>query len=141
MRLSPAAELAIRGTVELASRYNQGPITLDTICARRKLPKQYLTKIFSMLVRVGIVSPIRGKGGGYILARDPATITLLEIVEAVEGPVFLNFCQQIPCQCDEVSCAIRPVWNELQETVRQKLSQVRISDCLAGIPPMDKQPA
>lgn len=134
MRLSPAAELAVRGVLELAARHGNGPITLDTICARRSLPKQYLTKIFSMLVRVGIITPVRGKGGGYVLGRDPAAITLLDIIEAVEGPIFLNFCQQSPSQCDQDCCTIRPIWTELQKTVRDKLGSMKVSDCIKNLP-------
>jgi Rrf2 family protein len=138
MRLSPAAELAVRGVLELAARYGRGPVTLDTICAPRKLPKQYLTKIFSMLVRDGIVTPIRGKGGGYMLARAPANISLLQIIEAVEGPMALNFCQQEPAQCDSAGCSLRPVWSELQRLMREKLSSVLVADCIA---PHAKPPA
>ena len=132
MKLSPAAELAVRGVIELAARYGQGPITLDTICSRRKLSRQYLTKMFNMLARVGVVTTFRGKRGGYALAKKPSQITLLEVIEAVEGPVVLNICQQTPPQCNQTACVIRPVWAELQKTIRQKLGKIRISDCLNG---------
>ena len=135
MKLSPAAELGVRGVLVLGEKYGNGPVTLDTICAHRDLPKQYLVKIFASLARAGLVTPVRGKGGGYMLARDPEKITLLEVIEAVEGPIRLNYCQHNPSQCDELSCPIRPLWKELQETVRDKLGKMRVSDCLNGHTP------
>ena len=85
MRLSPAAELAIRGVLVLAACQADGPVTLETICRRRKLPKQYLTKIFGALGRAGLVTPIRGKRGGYLLSRRPEKITLGQITQFVEA--------------------------------------------------------
>lgn len=130
MRLSPAAELAIRGTVVLASEYGNGPATLESICSRRDLPRQYLVKIFASLARAGLVTPVRGKNGGYLLARSPEQINLLQVIEAVEGPLALNYCQQNPSQCDEQQCPIRSVWDELQDTMRTKLGEMTLAHCM-----------
>lgn len=132
MKLSPAAELGIRGSVILAEQYGKGPTTLDTICSRRDLPKQYLVKIFASLARAGLVTPVRGKNGGYMLSRDPAQISLLQIVEAVEGPIALNYCQQEPSACEEHSCPIRPIWNDLQGIIRDRLGEMTLSQCVNG---------
>lgn len=131
MKISPAAELAVRGVLVLARHYGQGPVTLSMICADRELPKQYLTKIFASLAKADIVTPLRGKHGGYVLARSPGEISLLEIIEAVEGPLSLNYCQHTPPKCDRVTCKIRPIWTELQQVLRDKLSAMHLSDCLA----------
>lgn len=132
MRLTPAAELAVRGALVLAENYGNGPVSIAKVCEIRQLGKEYLTKIFSSLSKAGLVTPIRGKGGGYILARDPAEINLLEIVEAIEGPLALNFCQQDPPRCHEEDCPVREIWSELQETVRARLASVRLADCCTG---------
>jgi Rrf2 family protein len=134
MKLSPAAALAIRGAVVLAEEYGQGPIPLGDICSRRDLPKQYLVKIFSSLARAGLISPIRGQRGGYILARDPDRISLLQVIEAVEGPIALNYCQQTPSQCDRTSCPMRPLWTELQQTLSGKLNAMTLADCVYSSP-------
>jgi len=130
MRLSPAAELAIRGTLVLAEQYGNGPVNLDSICARRNLPKQYLVKLFASLTRAGLISPVRGKHGGYLLMREPRQISILEIIEAVEGPIVLNYCLHDPPQCDEIGCPMREVWAQLQETIRQRLGAMTLADCL-----------
>jgi len=131
MRLSAAAELAVRGIVVLTHHYGEGPITLDTVCNEADLPKQYLTKIFGALAKVNLITPIRGKRGGYMLSRNPEAVTLLDIIEAVEGPIVLNFCQHVPPQCENLDCRIRPVWTELQEIMRTKLSAITMADAIA----------
>lgn len=130
MKISPAAELAVRGVLVLAEHYGRGPVTLAQVCMGRELPKEYLTKIFASLAKADIVTPIRGKNGGYILARQPAAITLLEVIEAVEGTLALNYCQHSPSKCDRIDCKVRPVWTELQNAMRDKLSSMRLSDFL-----------
>ncbi len=90
MKLSAAAELAVRGILVLAKEYGNGPTTLDSVCARRQLPKQYLVKIFSSLARADLITPIRGKKGGYLPSRGPETISVHDVIEAVEGPIALN---------------------------------------------------
>lgn len=130
MKISPAAELAVRGVLVLAEQYGRGPVTLATVCEGRELPKQYLTKIFASLAKADIVTPIRGKRGGYVLSRDPGEITLLNVLEAVEGPLALNYCQHSPAKCDNVECQVRPVWADLQRIFRDRLAAVKLSDCL-----------
>ncbi len=126
MQLSAAAEFAIRGTLVLAGRYGQGPVPLGEVCRLRDLAKDYMTKIFGTLARAGIIRAIRGKGGGYELARPPGQIAVLEVIEAIEGPLALNLCQHDPPRCEEVNCPLRPVWTELQEKVRSTLSRVTL---------------
>ena len=129
MRLTPAAELAIRGVLVLAEKFGEGPIALARVCEIRDLPKEYLTKLFAALSRQGIITPIRGKKGGYMLAREPGEINLLEVIEAVEGPIALNWCMQDPPKCDlSESCKVHPVWAELQRTIRNKLQSMTLAD-------------
>jgi len=130
MRLSPAAELALRGIIVLAEHYGDKPTTLRTVCEARDLPKQYLVKLFSFLAKADILTAVRGKHGGYVLTRDPKKITVLEVIEAVEGPIALNYCQHSPPQCNEKDCRLRGMWTELQEIVRTKLGEMTLGDCV-----------
>lgn len=129
MKLTPAAEFALRGSLILAEYAGGNPVTLDTICAERDLPKQYLVKIFASLARAGLVKPVRGKHGGYLLARDPDKITILEVIEAVEGPLAMNLCQKDPPECEEWDCPIRPAWAEIQEFIQLKLGSLTLGSC------------
>jgi len=130
MRLSPAAGLALRGVVVLAGRYGEGPTTLKTVCAARNLPKQYLVKLFASLAKADVITAIRGKRGGYVLSRHPKQITVLEVIEAIEGPIALNYCQHNPPKCREPDCAMREMWTELQQIVRGRLGAMTLGDCL-----------
>ncbi len=130
MKLSPAAEFAVRGALVLAENYGEGPTTLDAICEARSLSKQYLVKIFSSLARAGLVTPVRGKKGGYLLARAPADINLLELIEAVEGPMAVNFCQHVPPRCDQPECGLRSMWSDIQSYICEKLGGTTLGACL-----------
>jgi len=134
MKLSMAAEFAIRGILHLARCYGQPPVPLEEICRRRDLAKDYLTKIFGQLARAGLVTAVRGKGGGYSLAKPPERITLLEVVEAVEGPLAVNLCQFDPPRCRESHCRVRLVWTDIQKKVRSTLA----SKTLAELVPDDR---
>lgn len=130
MKISPAAEFAVRGALVLAEHYGKGPTTLDSICEARDLSKQYLVKIFASLARAGLVTPVRGKRGGYLLSRDPSEINLLELIEAVEGPVAVNFCQHDPPRCDKTQCALRSMWSDIQMFICDKLQSTTLGQCL-----------
>lgn len=135
MKLSMAAEFGVRGILCLAQEYGNGPLPLDEICRRRGLQKQYLTKIFGMLSRADLVDAVRGKGGGYLLAKPPSEISLLDVIEAVEGPLAVNLCQNTPPKCEDLDCLVRPVWTEVQGKVRSILSGSTLQE-LVGPPNM-----
>jgi len=109
-------------------------MNLAAICEKRDLSKQYLAKIFGSLARAGLVTPVRGKHGGYVLARPPSEISILDVIEAVEGPVALNFCQSDPPKCDETECPLRPVWTELQTIVADRLRDVTLQTLIDNCP-------
>jgi len=132
MKLSPAADYAIRGVSVLAKHYGEGPVALEHICAGRNVHKTYLSKIFAALVRAGLVLAVRGKHGGYMLGREPNKITLLEVIEAVEGPIRLNFCTHTPSRCHEENCPFSIVWHGLQRCLREKLESVTLDLARSG---------
>ncbi len=131
MKLSLAAELGVQGALVLAEQYGQGPTTLADICELRGLSREYLAKVFALLVRANLLTAIRGKKGGYILAHDPKDISLLQIIEAVEGRQALNFCQFDPPKCDNANtCKMRKIWSDLQDVFDKKLSSVSLAECI-----------
>lgn len=86
MRFSVQAQYAICGVFDLAYNGQGEPVPVQTIGERQGIPARYLEQIFQRLRRARLVTGKRGPGGGYVLARDPASITLRDVVEAVEGP-------------------------------------------------------
>ena len=87
MRLALRARYAICGIFDVAYNGQGEPVGLRGISERQTIPARYLEQIFQRLRRAGLVASRRGPGGGYVLARPPAEITLREVVEAVEGPL------------------------------------------------------
>ncbi|WP_454812126.1 RrF2 family transcriptional regulator [Labrys neptuniae] len=104
------------------------------------VPKEYLSKALQHLSQAGLVDTTLGPSGGYRLARPPAELTFLEIVEAVEGPARTFVCSNIrannPCRpkgyCESGPCAVARIMWEADEAWREKLRNVRLSD-LVGI--------
>lgn len=86
-RLSKGAEYAILGLIYMASKATRDFSDIDEISRANSIPRPYLAKLFRMLASRGLVTSFRGREGGFLLARPTAEITLLDIVEAIEGPV------------------------------------------------------
>ena len=85
VRFSLQAQYAVCGVFDLAFNGHGDPVAVQAIGARQAIPTRYLEQIFQRLRRADLVTGKRGPGGGYVLSRAPAEITLRDIVEAVEG--------------------------------------------------------
>ena len=81
---SPYAVLAL---TELGRTAGTGPVPIGELARRREVPVQFLEQLFAVLRRAGVISSQRGVKGGYRFARDPASVTVLEIVELLDGPL------------------------------------------------------
>lgn len=132
LHLTRKGDYAIRGMVYLAGRRERELSLLADIAASVAVPKALLAKILQQFAKVGLVISARGAGGGFALGRPAAKISLLEIIEAVEGPIRLNRCLLGRGVCDrETICTVHPVWQEVQETMRSVLAKVSLKQ-LAG---------
>jgi len=134
MKLSMGTEMAVRGILVLAAREDSRPVSLKEVCRLRDLSRDNMTRLFALLTRARLVMAVRGKNGGYRLARPASEITLLDVIEAVEGPLALNLCQQDPAQCDRPNCPMKEVWDGLQEEVRAALSENTLEDFACILP-------
>jgi DNA-binding IscR family transcriptional regulator len=81
---SPYAVVAL---AELGRSAGDGPVPIGELAKRREMPVQFLEQLFAVLRRAGIVSSQRGVKGGYRFARDPSSVTVLEVVELLDGPL------------------------------------------------------
>ncbi len=128
MRFSQQAQYAICGMFDLAYNGEATPVQVRVIGERQRIPGHYLEQIFQRLRRAELVRGKRGPGGGYVLARPPASITLRDIVEAVEGPLV-----------DALACgppprdrrpAHRPnfLWPELCGRIEATLAEVSLAE-------------
>jgi Rrf2 family protein len=121
MQIKRETDYAIRCIHYLASKKDT-VIMIDEIASQMKIPKTFLAKILQRLAKKSIVKSFRGIKGGFQLAREASTINLLEAIEAIQGPMFINRCAVDPKTCDLSStCAIHPVWLDIQEQVKKVL--------------------
>ncbi|MCD7854019.1 MAG: Rrf2 family transcriptional regulator [Clostridiales bacterium] len=124
--ISTRGRYALRVMIDLGEREGQGFVALREISERQDISEKYLESIVKRLVKNGLVVGIRGKNGGYKLAKKPSEYTVAEILTAAEevlAPVACLSCGENPCERAE-SCKTLPMWKELQGV---------ITDFFAGI--------
>ncbi len=115
-QLSRSGEYAIRAMVYLAVRNTNDTISIAEISKAEETPETFLRKIVQQLIRAKLLRSVRGVRGGIALARTPLQITMLDIIEAVEGPIFLNKCLIGPNECERWTwCPVHNVWGDAQE--------------------------
>jgi Rrf2 family protein len=129
MQILATTEAAIRALVYLAMAGPGKRVSGEEICREQKLAPALLIKSIRPLVRIGLVATFRGVGGGFRLAKPAESITLLEIIEAVQGPLVFNECLLQPGSCErDVFCPVHPVWREVRANVEKTLSLWTLSD-------------
>jgi Rrf2 family protein len=133
LHLTRKGDYAIRGMVYLATRPMDRMSLISEMASHIDVSQTLLSKIFQNLGKVGLVKSSRGMGGGFTLSRPAEEISLLEIVEAVEGPIVLNQCLLRPGTCDrDQGCTVHPVWKEVQEKMRDLLGNVMLKQLAGG---------
>ena len=118
MQLTRAADYAVRVMIHLTGHPEGVRATRYELAANVGVPEHFLSKILQSLSRSGLINSYRGAAGGYVLARPAETITLLEVIEAMEGPIVLNVCLVAGPSCDRKSwCSVHRVWSEAQSAL------------------------
>lgn len=133
MKVSTRGDYASRALLSLALRGESVPTSVRDIAERTGLPQPYLEQILLALKGAGLVRSKRGVGGGYVLARSPAEITLGQIVSAVDGPIMVGDFGQPhengACR-HEGQCVLLAVWAEVGEHMRQHLDSFTLADMM-----------
>ena len=131
MQLSRHADYALRIVLDLAPGSSS---RIADIARRRRTPSAFLAKIVRGLVRAGLLRSLRGRNGGVSLARPASRITVLQVIEAVDGPLALNHCVPGGCGCPlSASCPARSLWMKLQKIVGDELKAVTIESLLTDV--------
>lgn len=134
MLLQAGSEYAIRALVELAHTGNGHATPLHQIAARCQISEDYLYKIFHELSRKGILKAAPGPKHGYTLTKKPEEISLLEIVQSVQGNLSSFCCVEKPdCCCPEniaPTCPTRKIFGELSDAIRQILVSHTLNELL-----------
>jgi Rrf2 family protein len=132
MQITRATDYAVRVTVHLASLPPGYNVPLGELAEATGVRDNFLSKILQRLVRYGLVSSHRGTGGGFRLNVTPESLTLLQVVEAIEGKIALNICLSEWQSCPrQTQCAVHPVWEKAQAALSQELASVTIAELAA----------
>ncbi|MDO8282097.1 MAG: Rrf2 family transcriptional regulator [Thermodesulfovibrionia bacterium] len=121
MQITRETDYAVRCLIHLSGTPDE-VVVIDEIAGIRDVPRSFLAKILQKLSKAGIVTSYRGVKGGFQLARKPKDITLLDVVEAIEGPVAMNKCVVDREFCDlSRTCSVHPVWVGIRAGVENLL--------------------
>ena len=135
MRVSSKAHYGLRMMTEFARAYGSGPMSLAEVSRIEHLPLSYLEQLAAQLRRGGLVESTRGVHGGYRLTRHPALISVLEVVEVVEGEVSPVECvahDYVPGTCvREGDCASQTLWRRLKASIDAVLSETTLQELVA----------
>jgi Rrf2 family protein len=123
LTISSKSRYAIAALLALAEFYNSGLLQIKDIVTRCDIPHQYLEQIFNRLNKAGIIKSTRGKKGGYELARSPNQVTVLQIVNALEGDI-----EFVPAS-DKNNVVIAELFHEAENNLKKILS-VTLADLL-----------
>lgn len=132
MIITRATEYSVRAVLHLAACYPAAVVSKQEICAAEGITPAFLTKIFQPLIRSGLVRSKRGVAGGFALARNPAQVTLLDVMKAVDEPLTLNLCllEGHPCE-RECTCPVHDLWTEARERLEEIFGRSSLAE-LAG---------
>jgi Rrf2 family iron-sulfur cluster assembly transcriptional regulator len=131
MKLSTRGRYAVMAMVDLARHSNGDPISLAEIAERQEISLSYLEQLFAKLRRGGLVTSVRGPGGGYRLAYDRDETRIADIILAVDEPIRAVRCtpgDAIGCRGDRSRCLTHDLWEELSNQIHLYLSSVSLGD-------------
>jgi Rrf2 family protein len=133
MRVSAKVDYAVRASTELAAATGSGPVKGDQLATAQKIPLKFLENILLDLKHAGLVQSQRGAEGGYWLSKEPAEISLADVIRAVEGPI-ANVRGERPEQVEYPGVAepLREVWIAVRGNLRAVLETVTLADVAAG---------
>ena len=129
MQITRQADYAVRAVLFLTNLNENERVATSTIAEKQHIPPSFLAKIISQLSIAGLLHTSRGARGGVTLARDARDISLLDVVEAIDGPIQLNECVDASGICSfEEDCPMKSAWCDAQEDLVKRLKGTNFSD-------------
>jgi Rrf2 family protein len=131
MQITRQADYAVRAVLYLAQLGSERRAATSQIAQEQQIPPSFLAKIVSQLSVAGLLQTSRGARGGVSLARAPELISVLEVVEAIDGPILLNECVSGNGDCNfGDDCPMRPVWCDAQAELVERLKATSFAEFL-----------
>ena len=126
MRLTTKSRYAVSALIELSFLQSNGPVSLSDISENQNIELNYLEQIFRKLRIAGIVKSIRGRNGGYLYDKDPTSITVKEIMYAVDEVLDARKCNGTSSCHNGKKCSTHDLWHELNGIVENYLDKITI---------------
>lgn len=129
MELTKAGDYGIFGVIYLAKQPPGKIVSLSEVAKAENLPEKFLAKIFQNLTRSGLIRSHRGAGGGFSLARPTNKITVKELLESIQGPIYFTKCLSELGECDRKDiCKLRKLWGKAQDYALKIMTQNTLAD-------------
>lgn len=131
--VSEAANLAIHAVTYLAARHRSEPVSTAQVAQYYGVSEAHLSKVFQRLTKAGFVKSIRGPRGGFVLADDPAAITLKQVYESIDGPLSRrSHCLLGKQSCGLKTCIFGDLMHNIHRQVDDHLSGTTLADLVSG---------
>ncbi len=136
MRVSTRSDYGLRALIELAGNYGRGPLQSSEIALRRHIPEQYLDQLLTILRKAGFIRSVRGPSGGHELLRDPAQISVYEVIQALEGSLSpVGWLDDPPDVTDHPhQCGQREIWERIRDATTDILREYSVAALLEREP-------
>jgi Rrf2 family transcriptional regulator, iron-sulfur cluster assembly transcription factor len=126
MRLTTKGRFAVTAMIDIAMHSGKGPVTLANVSERQRISLSYLEQLFGKLRRHGLVDSVRGPGGGYNLAQPAATVSVADIILAVDEPIDATQCGGKENCLDDRRCMTHELWTKLNAHIFSFLQSVTL---------------
>ncbi len=131
MKISTKGRYGLRILIDLATHDQSKPRLVRDIAESQQISEKYISRLIIDLRRARLVRSVRGMKGGFFLARSPKEITLLDILETMEGTISIVDCVMAPEKCSRVAnCTARGIWQRLNEGIREQMRSVTFEEIL-----------
>jgi Rrf2 family protein len=132
LKITKATDYAMQAMIHMACLPPDGVALRTELAAARNIPASFMAKVLRRLVRAGLLRSTRGVHGGFALARPAPDISMLDVVEAIDGPVELVDCLPDGAGCAySRSCPAMPVWNDARDALRTTLDATSLEDLVS----------
>ena len=131
MKLSTKGRYGVKSMLDLALHNGEGPIALKSIAERQEISENYLEQLFAALRKAGHVRSVRGAQGGYLLSKNPDSITIGSILRSLEGSLAPVDCvlEDEPHKCDRFDdCVTKIVWEKIRDSVNEAVDSITLGD-------------
>ena len=129
MKLSTKGRYGLRALIDLAQYSEIEPVSISSIASRQGISERYLEQLMAKLKKAGLVKSIRGAGGGYVLAREVESISVGDVLRALEGNLEPVECSGLhPEEGSEAAggCVTKYVWQKINESINQTVDEIKL---------------